>query len=208
MIGRATRPYRLLLGAAGAGLLALAGTPGQARFVAAFAVAASVYLALAFRLMARSNEQDVRRRAQEMDISGVSIVLLASLASIASLAAVVMLLGGVAKETGWSRLGHVALVAWAVAAAWAMAHTAFAFHYAHLYYDDAPEGGLSFPGETKPDYFDFLYYAMVIGCAAQTADVATTSREMRMTSLAQGVFAFFYNLAILGLTVNVSAALI
>lgn len=208
MIRRAMRLYRRLIWAAGAGSLALAATPGAPRFVVAFAVAASVYLVLAFNLMARSNQEDVRRRAREMDINGVSIVILVGLASVASLAAVVMMLGGVAAETGWSRLGHVALVAWAVAAAWAMAHTAFAFHYAHLYYNDEPEGGLAFPHQPKPDYFDFLYYAMVIGCAAQTGDVAATSREMRMTSLAQGVFAFFYNLAILGLTVNVAAALI
>ena len=48
---------------------------------------------------------------------------------------------------------------------WAIIHTAFAFHYAHIYYDDSDNdpkthaAGLEFPGEKKPDYRDFAYFS-------------------------------------------------
>ena len=48
----------------------------------------------------------------------------------------------------------------------------------------------------------------MIGCAAQTADVATTSRDMRMVSLIHGVVAFAFNTAILALMINVGASLL
>lgn len=201
-------PYVRLGGAVATGGLSLFVLTGPSRFAAAFAIAATVYLGAAFHLMWGANQETMRRRARVMDMGGASIVLLASAASITGFAAVVALLGNVKDATGWERFGPIAIVSWAIAAGWAMAHTAFAIHYAHLYYGAKPEGGLQFPGENAPNYFDFLYFAMVIGCAAQTADVSISSRRMRMTSLAQGIFAFFYNLAILGLAVNVSASLI
>src|SRR5205823_12434346 len=45
----------------------------------------------------------------------------------------------------------------AVVTSWALTHTAYTLRYAHLYYrdDDEGEGGLSFPGDRKPDDIDF-----------------------------------------------------
>ena len=45
-----------------------------------------------------------------------------------------------------------------------------------------PGGGLAFPSQEpgfEPDYVDFGYYAFTIAVAAQTADVSTTTRDMR-----------------------------
>ena len=67
---------------------------------------------------------------------------------------------------------------------------------------------LDFPGDRPPDYRDFLYYAFVIGCAAQTGDVSTVSRDMRMVSLVHGIIAFVFNTAILALSINVGASLL
>ena len=53
-----------------------------------------------------------------------------------------------------------------------------------------------------------MYYSFVIGCAAQTGDVATVSRNMRQLSLVHGVVAFTFNTAILALTINVGASLL
>jgi len=100
---------------------------------------------------------------------------------------------------------------------WMFMHLTFAFHYAHEYYDELkanpgrkPEerGGLVFPGGEPPNYVDFLYYAYVVGLASQTADVATTSRAMRVLTAVHGALAFFYNLAIIGLTVNIASGII
>ena len=48
----------------------------------------------------------------------------------------------------------------------------------------------------------------MIGLASQTADVSTTSRPMRLLTVLHGTLAFFYNLAILGLTVNIASGLV
>ena len=90
-------------------------------------------------------------------------------------------------------------------------------HYAHEYYferETSPErapqlrGGLMFPGTEQPTYVDFLYFAYVIGVACQTADVSTSSAAMRAVALVQGVLAFFFNTAILALTVNIAASFV
>ena len=87
----------------------------------------------------------------------------------------------------------------------------FTLHYANVYYrpDDDGPGGLEFPGDREPDYRDFLYYSFVIGCAAQTGDVAhDVSSAMRYLSLVHGIVAFTFNTAILALTINVGASLL
>ena len=112
---------------------------------------------------------------------------------------------------------HLGLTILTVVDSWMFMHLTFAFHYAHEYYDECeacpekkPEerGGLIFPGGEQPSYVDFLYYAYVIGLASQTADVSTTSRGMRILTAVHGTLAFFYNLAIIGLTVNISSGFI
>ena len=57
-----------------------------------------------------------------------------------------------------------------------MVHTIFALHYAHDYYRPREPGGLKFPDEDKPDYWDFVYFSFVIGMTAQVSDVAITDR--------------------------------
>jgi len=44
--------------------------------------------------------------------------------------------------------------------------------------------------------------------AVQTSDVTVRSRRMRKVVLGQSVLCFFYNLAILGLSINIAASLI
>ncbi len=62
--------------------------------------------------------------------------------------------------------------------------------------------GLDFPGTDKPDPWDFLYFAFVIGMTAQVSDVTTASAKMRKVVLVHSIGAFFYNTIILALAVN------
>lgn len=200
--------YRRLAVAAAAAAATMLLAPGETRFALGYAVGATVYVGLAVALMRRSDQEDIRRRAREVDVDAATLLSLAVLAAVAGLAAVVAQLGGVKDVTGWPKAAHVALAAWATASGWAMTHLVFAIHYAHEYYGGDGEGGLVFPKEPEPNYLDFVYFAFVIACAAQTADVSIETRGLRAVVVAQSVFAFFYNLAILGLSVNVAASLI
>jgi len=108
------------------------------------------------------------------------------------------------------RLAHYAFTGATVVGSWCLLATLFAFHYARAYYrSPAERRALRFPdGETCPDYWDFLYFSFTIAVAAQTSDVSVMSRPMRRIVLAQSVLGFFYNVAILGLAINIAAGLV
>ena len=103
---------------------------------------------------------------------------------------------------------HIVLSMTALAASWLFIQAIFAFHYAHRYYQaeqrEPPAGaGLEFPGGADPDYFDFLYYAFVIGMTSQVSDVQVSSRPMRRLTTMHAVLSFAFNMLILALSINV-----
>lgn len=108
---------------------------------------------------------------------------------------------------------HIALVAVTLFVSWLMTHTTFALRYAHEYYAVVSEsygiaGGLEFPGEPRPDYLDFMYFALVLGMTFQVSDVQITSRQFRRLALVHGLLSFLYNTVIVALTVNLAAGLV
>jgi hypothetical protein len=80
---------------------------------------------------------------------------------------------------------RIALAAATILLSWAFTNTLFALHYAHAYYGEASHsaGGLGFPETEKPDYWDFVYFAFVIGTTFQTSDVEIRSRHIRKARL-------------------------
>jgi uncharacterized membrane protein len=187
------------------------------RALIAWNIAVLSYLVAAAHLVGQSDHQMVRRHARFQDEGRFVILLLAVGTACASFGAIVLELGPVKNMEGWQKALHLGLAILTVVDSWLFMHLTFAFHYAHEFYDETeacPEkkveerGGLLFPGSEPPNYVDFLYYAYVIGLASQTADVSTTSRGMRVLTAVHGTLAFFYNLAIIGLTVNISSGFI
>ena len=80
----------------------------------------------------------------------------------------------------------------------------------HLLGHDHAEGGVmaeTFPGGEPPDYWDFLHFSIVIGVAAQTADIAFTDRRLRRLGTAHSLIAFVFNTLIVALTINLVAGL-
>ncbi|HVB17815.1 MAG TPA: DUF1345 domain-containing protein [Stellaceae bacterium] len=92
---------------------------------------------------------------------------------------------------------------------WLFAHTIFAVHYAHGYFNDLAENrppGLDFPGEhDDPDYWDFLYFSFVVGMTAQVSDVQVLTPPWRRLVLAHGIVAFLFNTVVLALSINLLA---
>ena len=105
----------------------------------------------------------------------------------------------------------------AVAAAplgWLTLHTVAAFHYANLFYAPAGPhkpgghaGGLQFPGTERPNIWDFLYYAFVVGMTAQVSDVQVMTTKVRRATLGHSVVSFFFNTAIIAMAVNAVVAI-
>lgn len=107
----------------------------------------------------------------------------------------------------------IPVVVFGMLISWAMVHTMFTFHYAHMFYDDdkvrdqEDAEGLEFPGENKPDYIDFAYLAFVIGCTFQVSDVQVKSRKIRRMILLHGLLSFVLNTFVVALTINLIASL-
>ncbi|AGU50936.1 hypothetical protein VAPA_1c38540 [Variovorax paradoxus B4] len=207
-----TGPQRLFYGGVVGAIVAAMSWPldGTARGLAGWCAGVAVYQLLAWWLADTFDAQRTRERAQSLDQPNVVILVSMLVAIGVSVVAIAMLLQQVKLMSGPARTGHIALGLVALVGSWLMMHTIYAFHYAHRYYidrrDGSPDGGLDFPGKEEPDYFDFLYYAYVVGMTTQVSDVQATSREMRRITLVHSVLAFAFNMLVLALSVNVVAA--
>lgn len=200
---------------AGRAASALGADGGAQQWLLGWDVGVLVYLALVARLAQRATPAMMRHRARLADNGRPAILALVLACVGASLVAVVVTLRHARAQHHGAGALDVALVLATVALSWLMLHTVFALHYAHVYYgdDDGPggaeeRGGLKFPGGGAPDYWDFVYMACIVGAAAQTADVAYTSRRMRRLGTLHAVLAFGFNTGVLALMVNVAAGLL
>lgn len=211
-LSETTGPQRLFYGLVAG--LATAALPlpliWQFRGLLGWSVGVAVYLALAWWLCERFDAKQTRARAQAQDEPSVVLFLLMLLATMACVAAIVVMMQQGKAFSDTTRTLHLALSIAALIASWLFIQTIFAFRYAHRYYQEEklkePDGpGLEFPGGLDPDYFDFLYYAHVVGMTSQVSDVQVTSREMRRLTLIHSVLSFGFNMLVLALSINVVA---
>ena len=163
-----------------------------------------LYLALSYRAAAHASIATIRQRAAINDDGAIALLVLATAAALASLAAVLAELG---HAPGWYQ---VALGVSTILLSWAFMHWIFALHYTREFYGasgDKHAGGLLFPGKEDPDYWDFLYYSLVVAMTAQVSDVQITSKAIRRLTTVHGVASFFFNVAVLALAVNIASSL-
>ncbi|SAL16926.1 membrane protein [Caballeronia arvi] len=180
-----------------------------ARALIGWDAAVWLYLALIWLKMATARQSDVQALAEREDENAATVLMVVSVAAIASIVAIVVELSA-AKSLGTRALPNYLLTAATMLGAWFLIPTMFTLHYARHYYqspDSAP--ALRFPDKhLKPDYWDFLYFSFTIAVASQTADIALGSTSARRTALAQAVMSFFFNLAVLGLSINIAASML
>ena len=141
------------------------------------------------------------------DEGAIALLLLPVAAAIASLVAIFAELAAAkgAANYGW----HAALAVTTIALSWTFIHTLFALHYAHDYYGEGNRAnGLIFPGKDKPDYWDFAYFAFVVGMTFQVSDVQVSIRLIRRLVVMHGALSFVFNTAILAVTVNLATGAI
>lgn len=190
------------------------------------------FLVMVVHLMSQVvDAETMARRARRLDEGRGAILIISLAGAMASVAVVVAEMTLNKSDKGaflWQRLG---LMIATVALTWFFVQTIFALHYAHDYYMPGPEpgaedlvtddiqpplkriplpyrGGLEMPGgDRTPDYWDFLYFSVVIGVASQTADINITSKQIRRMTTAHCIIAFIFNAVILALTINLSASL-
>jgi uncharacterized membrane protein len=168
------------------------------------------YLSTMMWVMARADHDKVRAIAGKED-ERAGLVLATMLAGTSfSLYAIVSELTRMDHVPADLVAARYAFTALTVIGSWLLVGVLFCIHYAHIYYRAGnSQPPLRFPEEDlQPDYWDFLYFSFTIAVAVQTSDVAIASRTMRKLVLGHSVLAFFFNLLILGLSINIAAGLI
>ena len=211
----ASRP-RLFIGAAGGLLVApmLARSFSQTtRAILAWDAGVLVYLALTALLFTTERAQRMEADAEAQEEGEWTIFALTLATVVISFAAILNEFAGIKDMRPTARSLHVGLVAVTLFMSWLMTHITFAFRYAHEYYAKDHGGpdidrGLEFPGEQRPDYLDFLYFALVLGMTFQVSDVQITARKFRRLAAVHGLLSFLFNTIILALTVNIAAGLL
>jgi uncharacterized membrane protein len=161
-------------------------------------------LLLAWGVIAACDEKTTQERAGAEDPGRTLVYVIIILASLVSLFAALQLSRHVASLPPAQAAVSEVLCLITVALAWALTHTSFTLRYAHLYYreDDEGVGGVEFPKQEVPSYFDFAYFAFTIGMCFQTSDVCITSRAMRRAVLLHAIISFGYNTAIIAFVLN------
>lgn len=182
------------------------------RIASAWVVGVAIFLALTAAVMVGASPERVRARVRQLDPRRWVILAIIVAAASVSLLALGLTLQKETGETAAALALRLVVTGLTVVASWTLTHTVFALHYAHHYYGDvegpstADRGGVAFPGTDLPDYWDFLYFAFVIGMTCQVSDVQVTSRAMRRLALMHGVLSFFFNTIVLALAVNLLAS--
>ena len=192
----------LLLAVAG-GLYA-AGLPPSLAILLGFDAGALIFLILTVRVFGRTSAAAMRRHARQHDV-GRGGVLWSSVAL--SCMVLVSLWVEMRAQNNVGAVVDMLAAAVTIVLSWLYMNMIFALHYAHGYYghENAMHKGLDFPGTDEPDYWDFAYFSLVLGMTFQVSDVQIVNRRCRRMAMTHGVIAFFFNVFIIAISVNVAA---
>jgi uncharacterized membrane protein len=172
----------------------------------AWDLTAAIYLTLAFRVMLTSTSDVIRAHIARQEEARVVILVIMLVAVLAAFVAIAGLLGE-ATDAPRQKILHLMLAAITIVLAWMVTQVACAFRYATEFYlpgRDSVVGGLDFPSDNDPNYWDFFYFATSIGATSQTLDVSTRTTRLRQMVTVHAIISFFFNTAILALTINLA----
>ena len=176
---------------------------GVTRFLVAWDFGVGLYLILAFWMIAHSGIREIHRQYLAQDEGGFAILVLTIVSACASVGAVFAWLEVATRAETFALPGLVFLLL-TIMLSWAFIQTMFALHYAHEFYAEHHKtgGGLIFPHDPEPTYWDFVYFAFAIGTATQVSDVEIVSKRIRRTVTVHGIVSFFFNVTVIALTVG------
>ena len=169
----------------------------------AFDASAVTFLAGVIWMFGRSSTALIRARVAKQDAGRWGVLW----SGVAVTAVAVVSLATELRATDRGGILIFLLAAASLVLAWCFLNTMFGLHYAHEYYRTTKDKStaLVFPGTTEPDYWDFMYFAFVLGMTFQVSDVQIQRQSVRRVALAHGIIAFFFDVFLLALSVNVVA---
>jgi uncharacterized membrane protein len=188
-----------------AGGLAGMRLPWQAALLVGWIVGASLFLGFVARLVF-DDSVDIEQHATRDDPGRVAAGTIDVGASVGCLVGVGFALAKANEGGGHYNIWLVVLGVLSVVASWAVLHSVFLLHYAHLFYR-GPNGGIDF-ADVPPRYIDFAYLSFTIGMTYQVSDTQLCTREVRKHALAHALLSFFFGTFILAVTINVVAGFV
>ncbi|ELX8379717.1 DUF1345 domain-containing protein [Providencia vermicola] len=169
-----------------------------------------MYLLFLFVRIMNHKAKNIREITKVEDESAQMVIFFLVAGCCVSLLVLFFALGGHGDFSKSDKFIPYALTASTLISSWLLLPTGFTMHYAHLYYSNAnpQQPWLRFPDKLlEPSYSDFMYFSFTIAVASQTADIEVASTPMRRAVLLQSIISFIFNMAILGLCINISASL-
>ena len=216
IVGRTIRARPRMIISLVFGLVVFFASPadvGTTRALLAWNAGAILFIVLILAMMAKTRAADIRDHSTAEEEGRFTVLTFVIAAATMTLIAIGVEIFAVKEMQSASRALRLALTFGTVITSWAFVHVVFTIYYAHEFHAElggkrGTRGGLKFPGEAMPDYWDFLYFSFTVGMTAQTSDVAVTSRMMRRLVLVHGIVAFVFTTAVIALTVNLGAQLV
>jgi len=193
----------------GAGLVTTA-LPHQTRIVVGLNVFLVSLVALTYVLMSTATQEQCALMAEQRTPIRHTALIASVLATLVGIAAIAVLLHSQKSQVGWLRMAHLAGSLVALFFGWIAAQMTFAIQYMRIYYRNVDsrggaqsDPGLVFPGQSKPDLWDFMYYSFTIAMCFQTSDVSVSDAVIRRLTLMHAIYSFLFVATIIGFVVNV-----
>ena len=184
-----------------------------ARILIAWNAGTWFFIVLVLKMMSGADIAEIRHRAGVEDEGRTAVLVATIAAAVASIVAIAAQMSAAQQLHGLERVINTAIALSTIFGSWLLVHFVFALHYAHEFYvpgraDGDVKEGLKFSGSAMPDYWDFLYFSLVVGTTFQTSDTEVISRSMRRVVMVHGLLSFIFNTAVIALTVNMAAQLV
>jgi len=187
-------------------LLAVAGalhwTDWAQAVLIGFDVGATVFL-LSCAVLLGHPPQAMRASVERNDSNRVMLLAVTGLVC----GTILVAIGIELSQRGAAQPFSVALIIGTLLLAWLFSNMVYALHYAHLFYSRDEKGrdagGIGFPSDDEPDYWDFIYFAFTLGMTFQTSDADITGRAIRRVAIVHCFAAFVFNIGVLAFTINI-----
>ncbi len=153
------------------------------------------------------NADDTAKHAKAEDYSRPVADVVVLSASVASLVSVGFALVQARHHSGMGKGLLIALAVAVVAVSWLAVHLVFTVRYGDLYYAE-PDGGVDFNHAERPDYRDFVYFAITIGMTFQVSDTTITSKTVRRQVTRHALLSYLFGAVIVALAINTVASLL
>jgi uncharacterized membrane protein len=203
----AMRVTYAMLGGAVTGVVTSLFIPVQASVLLGWDIAVLIYLAWTWSAIWRLAPDITARLAKREDPSTAVAELVVVAAGTAMLVAVGFALVRAGQATGFMKAYLVTLGLLSVVLSWIVVHGVYALRYARTYYSE-PTGGIEFNEEEPPNYIDFIYFSFTVGMTFQVADTNITTKAVRRMTLHHALLSYVFGTVLLGLVINVVAALL